>query len=66
MKRWMTAVSLVLACGSVRAAWACDCQKREAQKQCNCAAQSCPGECAGHGEAPKARPKPDKSKRTSS
>lgn len=61
MKRLMILLSLVCAAP----AFACDCQKQQPQaaQQCNCAGQSCPGECGNHAnDAQKPKPKPDKKK----
>ncbi len=54
--------ALVLSLGGT--AYACDCQKKQAEKQqqCDCPGQSCPGECPGMDKAKTDKPKNDKKK----
>ncbi len=56
-------LALVLSLGG-GAAYACDCQKKQAEKQCDCPGQSCPGECPGMDKNKAEKPKPDKKKQS--
>jgi hypothetical protein len=67
MKRFVFALVIGSAGISATPASACDCQKKQAEKQapsaCDCPGQSCPGECPGMDKAKTA--KPDKPKKSS-
>jgi hypothetical protein len=64
MRSFVLAIALGVGMLAAPSAHACDCQKQQAKKACDCAAQSCPGMCAG-AEAPKPPPPPKKKNRTS-
>jgi hypothetical protein len=59
MRSWILALALSL---GGTAAYACDCQKKQAEKQaqCDCPTQSCPGQCPGMDKQKSDKPKPEK------
>jgi hypothetical protein len=61
MKRLVLAFAILGGTAAAPSVWACDCQKQQEKKACDCPGQSCPGNCAGHDDAQKPQAKPDKS-----
>jgi hypothetical protein len=58
MRKLAFALALTLGGGFAAQAWACDCTKKTAKKQCACAHGTCPGSCPK--DADKTAPAPDK------
>jgi hypothetical protein len=64
MKKLTMALALVIGSSFAGAAYACDCAKKQQEKQASCTCGSaCPGACPGKGETPPPKDtkgKPDK------